>query len=369
MAPTKEKFFSNKRRTILFDICITVGILVVATALSVLFFFLVPENQGIIYLIYILALVCISRYTNSYWYGIVSSLIAVICVNYIFTYPFMRLNFTLAGYPLTFLMMLTITLITCTLTSHLRRQSEIIKERETQLREAEMEKMRANLLRAVSHDLRTPLTGMIGNSSIYIEKYNTLSDSDRLELVRSINGDANWLLNMVENLLTVTRIKGDNFKIKTSLEPVEEVVSEALIRLNKRFPKSKVVASVPEEMLFIPMDAVLIEQVIINLVENAIVHSGSTKPIELGVTHSPKEVTFSIIDYGHGIAPQKLQNLFDGGSYHSEDSPDAHKGMGIGLSICKTIITAHRGTIYGENHSEGARFCFSLPKEDLKDES
>ncbi len=364
MEGVKEQLFSEKKRPALFDVGITVVSLVISTAFSVLFFFLVPENHGVIYLIYILALVCISRFTSSYWYGIVSSVIAVICVNYIFTYPFMKLNFTLAGYPLTFLMMLTITLITCTLTSHLRRQAEIIKEREILLREAEMEKMRANLLRAVSHDLRTPLTGMIGNSSIYIEKYNTLSDTERLELVRSINGDANWLLNMVENLLTVTRIKGDNFKIKTSLEPVEEVISEAVLRLNKRFPNAVITATVPEEMIFVPMDAVLIEQVIINLIENAIVHSGSVKPIELNVTHMAESVTFSIIDYGRGIAHQKLQNLFDGGSYQSEESPDAHKGMGIGLSICKTIITAHRGEIYGENHSEGARFCFTLPKED-----
>ena len=364
MENMKENLFSVKKRTTFYDIIITIGSLIVATAFSVLFFFLVPENHGIIYIIYILALVCISRYTSRYLYGIVGSLIAVICVNYIFTYPFMKLNFTLAGYPLTFLMMLTITLITCTLTSHLRRQSEIIREREILLREAEMEKMRANLLRAVSHDLRTPLTGMIGNSSIYIENYATLSDSDRLDLVRSINSDANWLLNMVENLLTVTRIKGDNFKIKTSLEPIEEVVSEALLRLNKRFPNTQITASVPDEMLFVPMDAVLIEQVIINLVENAIVHSGSSKPVELAVTHSPSEISISIKDYGRGIAPEKLHNLFDGGSYQSEESPDSHKGMGIGLSICKTIITAHRGNIYGENHLEGARFCFTLPKED-----
>lgn len=363
------KTFSLKKHSILYDTGIMIGMLILATALSAVFFFLVPDNHGIIYLIYILSLICISRYTNGYWYGITGSLIAVICVNGIYTYPYMKLNFTLAGYPITFLMMLAITMITCTLTSHLRRQTEIIRERESLLREAELEKMRANLLRAISHDLRTPLTGMIGNSSIYIEQYGTLSDKDKLNLIRSINSDANWLLNMVENLLTVTRISGDNFQIKTSLEPVEEVVSEAVLRFYKRFPNAQLYASVPEEMLFIPMDAVLIEQVIINLLENAIVHSGSKRPIELTVTHSPTCVTFSIKDYGHGIAPEKLENLFDGGSYHREESADSHKGMGIGLSICKTIITAHHGTIYGMNHAEGAIFCFSLPKEVLKDES
>lgn len=366
---TKEKQILPKKHTVFVNLGITVGILVLTTAISSLFSMYVLNNRAILYMLYILALVCISKYTSGYWYGIISSVLAAICVNYIFTYPYFKLDLSPTGYLLAFIIKLAITLIVCTMTSNMRKQAEIIYHRETLLREAETEKMRANLLRAVSHDLRTPLTGMIGNSSIYLENYDSLSDAERLELVRSINGDANWLLNMVENLLTVTRIRGDNFKIKTSFESVEEVVSEALLRLNKRFPKSKICASVPEEILFIPMDAVLIEQVIINLIENAIVHSNSTKPIELIVDQTPTQVSFIIKDYGKGISPERMNQLFDSGGCPTEDRADAHKGMGIGLSICQTIITAHRGEIYGENHANGAQFCFYLPKEDVKDES
>lgn len=359
----KENTYSlPSEHSIFVNLLITAGILISVTAISFLCFFLVPDHYAIIYLLYILALIFIARYTTGYLYGIISSLIAVICVNYIFTYPFFKINFTLSGYPFTFAVMLTITLITSTMTSNLCRQAEIIREREQLLREAELEKMRANLLRAVSHDLRTPLTGILGNSSSYLENKAKLSEDEKDLLVQSIHGDAEWLLNMVENLLTVTRIQGDNLQINTSLESVEEVVSEALLRLQKRFPNVKVNASVPDEMLFIPMDAVLIEQVIINLIENAIVHSGSDAPIDLIVSADASFTVFTVRDYGRGLSPARLAHLFDGTSGEFEKSSDTHKGMGIGLSICKTIITAHHGEIYGENHDGGAQFCFRLPR-------
>ena len=366
---TNEKYTSPKKHSMTVNFGITLGLLITATAFSLLYFQIAAENYGVIYLFYILAIILISKHTNGYIYGITGSLVAVILINFLFTYPYYILNFTLSGYPLTFAAMLSVTLIICTMTTHLCEQADIIREREALLREAELEKMRANLLRAVSHDLRTPLTGMIGNSSSYLENYTQLSETERLELVRSIHSDANWLLNMVENLLTVTRIQGDNLHINTSAEPVEEVVSEALMRLAKRFPDAKIHARVPDEMLFIPMDAVLIEQVIINLIENAIVHSGSKKPIELIVADEGEKVSFTIKDYGNGISPQKLTDLFGSSAQNPWETSDNHKGMGIGLSICQTIITAHHGEIYGENHADGAQFCFLLPKGDFNNES
>ena len=116
--------------------------------------------------------------------------------------------------------------------------------------------------------------------------------------------------------------------------------------------------------LMIPMDAVLIEQVTINLLENAIVHAESILPIDFIVEDHADHVSFIIRDYGKGLSEEKLQNLFDITSYSgsSSQSSDSHKGMGIGLSICKTIITAHHGTLSGKNHEDGAEFCFTLPK-------
>ena len=346
----------------LFSLLISLAIMGLATGLAFMYYHVVPENSANIALVYILALVLVSRFTVGYRYGIVCSLFAVVCVNYLFTYPYFQINFTLTGYPITFLGMLTITLLTSTMTSHLARQAILIAEREKLLVEAEKEKMRANLLRAISHDLRTPLTGIIGNSSLFLENGSHLSDKEKEEIITNIYNDSNWLLNMVENLLTVTRIKGDNLSISTSEEPVEEVLAEALQKLHKRYTAREICASIPEEFLLIPMDAVLIEQVIINLLENAIVHSGSIEPIELIVTADTDSVSFTIKDYGVGIPEDHLDELFDGTSYTPSQTADARKGMGIGLSICKTIVSAHRGTLTGRNHERGAEFTFTLPR-------
>ena len=168
---------------------------------------------------------------------------------------------------------------------------------------------------------------------------------------------------MVENLLSVTKIQGGQSELKKRHEAIEEVVSEATIRLYKRQPNANIEVNVPLDFLEVPMDALLIEQVLINLLENAVTHSGSTAPIELNVTEQDTTITFEVKDYGHGLNEEQIDQLFKGG-YSSADSTDSHRGMGIGLSICKTIINAHGGQIWAGNHENGAVFTFTLPKEE-----
>lgn len=343
--------------------------LAAATIFAFFFSHFAPENSGNIALIYILALIITVRYTDGYLPGFLFSVIAVICVNYIFTYPYFELNFTLAGYPITFLEMLGVALLTSTMTTNLKQQAQMITEKDKLLSETEKEKMRANLLRAVSHDLRTPLTGIIGASSSYLESRDILAEEEKIAIVTHIQEDANWLLNMVENLLSVTRIHNQSSKVKKTDESVEEIVSAAILRLKKRLPDASVTVSVPDELLIIPMDAILIEQVLINLLENAIIHAQSTKPILCYVENGAKFVTFHVKDFGVGIDPERLRNIFDGNSYIGNYESDSNKGMGIGLSICKTIITAHNGSINAQNHSQGAEFYFTLPKEEVAYES
>jgi len=345
------------------NLIITLSCLAAATALAFLFFHLVPNNGSNIALIYILALIIIVRFTDGYLPGVFSSVVAVICVNFLFTYPYFALNFTLAGYPITFLEMLAVTLFVSTMTTHMKEQAKLIAERDKLLSEAEKEKMRANLLRAVSHDLRTPLTGIIGASSSYLENHDALTESEKNAIVTHIQEDANWLLNMVENLLSVTRIYNRSTKVKKTDESVEEVVSAAMLRLKKRIPDAQVGVSVPDELLIIPMDAILIEQVLLNLLENAIIHSQSREPILCYVEDNDKTVSFHVKDFGIGIAEDRVRDIFDGAPYIGSTESDSNKGMGIGLSICKTIITAHDGSINVRNHEQVAEFYFSLPKE------
>lgn len=356
------------RESLIRNIIITFFYLTIATIASTLFF-VTTQNTTNVAILYMLATMLIARHTEGYVPGIIASLAGVVGINFIFTYPYMELNFTLDGYPLTFIGMMIISTITSTLTTHLKEQTRILNERERLLMDAEKEKMRANLLRAISHDLRTPLTGIIGTSASYLEHGAQMQEAEKKHLVETIAEDANWLLHMVENLLSVTRIQGETARVVTTLEPLEELVPAAVTRFHKRLPDSTVQISIPEEFIMIPMDATLIEQVIINLLENAVYHSDSTEPITLQVTMTEDYARFSIKDSGKGIPEDLLDTLFDGYSNGINQGSDSHKGMGIGLSICKTIINAHQGELYARNHQHGAEFIFTLPKGDETYES
>ena len=129
----------------------------------------------------------------------------------------------------------------------------MILDRERAINEADKERIRANLLRAISHDLRTPLTSIIGSSDSFTENYAALSDQEKLDLVSSINEDSHWLLNMVENLLSITRIQGDTGRVRKEDELVEEVVAEAITRIKKRIPDIEICVTAPDNILIIPM--------------------------------------------------------------------------------------------------------------------
>jgi len=320
------------------------------------------DNLITVPLVFVLAVLLTAWRTEGYFYSVFASLVAVFAINFCFTYPYFEFNFTLTGYPVTFLTMFAVSMIVGMLTDQVKRQSRIRSE-------AEKEKMRANLLRAISHDLRTPLTSIIGTADSYLVLQDTITNNEKNMLVEQIHDDANWLLNMVENLLTITRIKDSDTtttKVVKSQEVLEEVIAEALQRFRKRHPETSVKVTMPDDFIMIPMDPLLIEQVILNLLDNASVHSDSHDSIELLIIDNPDTATICVRDYGKGIDPELLPNIFDGNSSRNHtDMVDSHRGMGIGLSICKTIIDAHSGTITAHNHENGAEFFFTLPKEEL----
>ena len=354
------------------DFIITLASFVSVTIVSFFFLRLASDPTLNIAMLYTIGAFIAARYTEGYLYGIVYALGAVLAVNFFFTYPYGTLNFTIEGYQVTFLGMLVISLFTSVSSSALKAQQDMLAKQEKELAEAEKEKMRANLLRAVSHDLRTPLTGIIGNSESIIETGDTMTDEEKLKIVSTIDSDARWLLNMVENLLSVTRIDDNNAGVTKTPEIVDEVVSAAVGQFRKRFPGTEVLVKVPEELVMVEMDALLIQQVLINIMHNSKVHSGSDRPIELNVRREGGEVRFSVRDYGIGIPEDRLETIFDGeGVSLEQSSPDGYKGMGIGLSICKTIVRAHGGRIEAINHDEGAEIAFWLPAdtEEINDES
>ena len=348
------------------DFLIFLSVFIVTTAIALALREVVEKNYDTnMAIFYILGIILVARYTDGYVWGALFDVLSILSVNYFFTYPYQGFNLTIEGYPVTFASMLVIYLITSAMTTNMKKQSMILAKQEKQLMEAQKEKMRANLLRAISHDLRTPLTGIIGNSESYLRMEGSMTDEEKRTIVENIENDASWLLNMVENLLSVTRINNTTAKVTKYIEPVDEVVSSAVARFRKRFPGAELRVFLPDIVVMVMMDAMLIEQVLINILQNACTHAKGVKPVELRVTEDDKRVWFFIKDYGIGIDEKKIETIFDGEDYlkDQDSKADGHKGMGIGLSICKTIVSAHGGDIKARNHNEGSEFYFYLPKE------
>ena len=342
------------------DCLLTMLLLILATLIAYAFFAMSQMTTNIA-IVYVMFIVLIARYTSGYIWGISASVIAVIAINFFFSEPIMELNFVKDGYPITFAGILGISLITGTTTAHL-------KEHQRLLLESEREKMRANLLRAISHDIRTPLTGIIGASQACLEN----PEMDKKEIVRMLEGiyeDSNWLLNMVENILSVTRIGSGSASVKTNPEPLDEILSDSVQRIKKRYPEARIHLELPAAIVMVSVDSIVIIQVIMNLLENAVKYSESSEPIILKAEVAGKKVRVSVRDFGTGIPADRMKNLFDGTYVCKDSRSDARRGMGIGLSLCKTIILAHGGEIKGINHNNGAEIYFLLPLEGEEHES
>ena len=241
-------------------------------------------------------------------------------VDYIFTYPYWHISFTLTGFPLTFLVMMTISVLTAAVTSR-------AKQTETVRREAEREKMYADLLRAVSHDIRTPLTGIVGATNVLLEQDGELTQEQRQQLLRSTNEDAQWLIRIVENLLSITRIhNSEEARVKKAPEAAEEVIGSAVAKTQKHYPDVEVHVSVPHELMMVPMDPLLIEQVLVNLMENAVIHGGTSR-IDVTLSQQGGDAVFTVADNGRGIPLHLLNKLFDGAA-RSDRSSDGKRSMG-----------------------------------------
>lgn len=345
---------------VLTDCLITAVILLCATLLcSVLH--KGEESMTAAYMIFMLAILFVSRLTNGYAYGVIASFIAVIGVNYIFTYPFLEFNFTITGYPLTFVTMLFVAILTSTTTTQIKQQEHIKAE-------TEKERVRANLLRAVSHDIRTPLTSIVGSTSVLLEDDCPLDENQKRQLLEDIRDDSSWLIRTTENILSITRIGNDgkgDAKIDKIPEIPEEVI-EAAIRKFKKHNNSDVDinVSLPEEVMLVPMDAILIEQLLSNILENAVTHGKTVKNIDIRLCREDDYSVIYIDNDGKAIPKEQLSTLFDGSLIAGEkNASDMKRSMGLGLSVCRAIAIAHGGTLSVQNITDykGVSFRLALP--------
>ena len=346
----------KQHKRVFLDFAYAAVILVTAFALNLalLQWFRIPSVTP---MIFVLGVFLIAWRTQGYFWGIVSSLASVMAVNYAFTYPYWAFNLIRPECLASAVVMLMVSIMTSTMTTQIKRQEQMKAE-------AEKERMRGNLLRAVSHDLRTPLTSIYGSSSTLISKYDALPKEQQLKLLGEIQEDSEWLIRMVENLLSVTRIDGAKVEVVKTPTVLDELIDSVLMKFSKKHPNQKVITQIPDEFVDIPMDSLLIEQVLLNLLENAVFHAKGMTKLTLSVSLVGDKAVFEVADNGCGLPEDALQRIFTG-SYEKSAAPvdGTRRNMGIGLSVCAAIVKAHGSDITAENRSGGgAVFRFALER-------
>lgn len=347
-----------KYKQIIKDLFFMVFILVLTYFLSYYMQF-VFDTDTLVPTLFVLGVFFVSLRTEGYVWGVVASLIGVMLVNFTFTAPYFEIDFITPVNMFAALVMLVIAIMTSTLTTQIKQQEKIKAE-------SEKERMRGNLLRAVSHDLRTPLTSIYGSTSVILENYDSLSKERQVKLLKEIHEDSQWLIRMVENLLSVTRIDDGVAHVAKEPTVLDELIDAVIVKFNKHYPEQEVKVEIPDEFISIPMDPMLIEQVLINILENALIHAEGMTELQLVVREEENKAIFEVLDNGCGIPEEKLAKIFSG-YIERENTPTdgTRNNMGIGLSVCSTIIKAHGGEIYAKNRPEGgAVFGFSLEMEE-----
>ena len=241
------------------------------------------------------------------------------------------------------------------------------REKEASAILAEQEKLRANLLRTISHDLRTPLTSISGNVDNLLANDEAFDVETRRQIYTDIREDSEWLISLVENLLSVSRMGDGKSDIRMSAELVSDVIDEAVRRTEKNASEHKLTVKENDGILLARMDARLIVQVLINLIDNAIKYTPNGSEIEISAVEKDNEIAITVADNGHGIADEIKPRVFDMFYTGAEKIADSRRSLGLGLALCKSIVNAHGGEItVSDNKPHGAAFTFTLPKEEVE---
>ena len=340
------------RKNLIRNIGISVGIFTLAIAGSRILQILDVQKYSTT--VFIFAVFLISLCTDGYVYGVLSAFAGMLMVNYAFTYPLLQWDFIATENVISAFIMIIIAILTGTLTTKLKAH-EAIKA------ESERERMRANLLRAISHDLRTPLTTIYGASSALREKGDSLSKEQQDTILKSIQEDSKWLIKMVENLLSITRLNDGRLKFKFTDQLLDEVIAEALRHISRKHDDYKIVTDC-EELVLARMDVRLIMQVLINLVDNAIKYTPPGSVILIRGRKTDGRAQISVEDNGPGIPEEMKPHVFEMFYTGKKAIADSHRSMGLGLALCRSIVEAHNGTLMLTEHEpHGCNFTFTLP--------
>lgn len=356
------KPFSRRTHSIIRDGGRAARILIAATLVGLLFSGLkIPEAN--IIAVYILGVLIISIITSSWMYSFLASVISVLAFNFLFTIPRFTLRAYDPSYPVTFGIMFLVALITGSLAS---RMKEYARESAQAAMQIEKEQLRADLLRSISHDLRTPLTSISGNASNLLSNENEFSQETRMQIYGDIYDDSMWLIKLVENLLSVTRIEDGRMDLRMSAELMDEVIAEAMRHTDRNRDGRKIEVSSDEEFILGKMDARLIVQVVINLVDNAVKYTPEGAQIRIHTGKKDGMVVVSVSDTGPGIPDEQKSKVFDMFYTGTNRAADGRRSLGLGLGLCRSIIRAHGGEIWvSDNKPQGAVFTFTLPAEEV----
>jgi two-component system sensor histidine kinase KdpD len=229
----------------------------------------------------------------------------------------------------------------------------------------ETESLRNSLLSAISHDLRTPLSAIVGASSSLVEDAGRLAPGARRELTQTIYDEAQRMATLANNILDMARLDTGAIALKREWYPIEEVVGSVLTRLHPRLEGRPVEVRLEPGLPLVKLDEVMIEQVLVNLFENALKYTPPGSPLEIGAQGTEGSVTVYLADRGPGIPPGVEERLFE--KFYRATPESAQSGVGLGLAICRAVVEAHNGRIWAENRpGGGAVFRFTLPLDEAQ---
>ncbi|XCP86528.1 ATP-binding protein [Roseburia hominis] len=300
-------------------------------------------------MVYIVGVILVTVCTTGYFYGAASAVLSVLIFNYFVTEPFHTFAVMNRSDMVLMFFFLMTAFISSSVTVRFQKQKQIAEDTRAQM---EREHLKSSLLRSISHDFRTPLTGILGDCSLLAEA-EEMDSATRRELAGEIQEQAIWLIKMMENILNMTKIENGQLYINKQPEVVDDIVYEAVTHVTGLREKRDFKIELPSELVVASLDGPMMVQVLINLLDNAMKHTKMGGMIRIRVVYKEEKVYFKVEDNGEGIAEELLPYIFDEFVTQSEGRADRQRGIGLGLAICKAVVEAHGGEIYAKNREEG----------------